>query len=31
MKVFVHAHHQFTPGTRIFRRNNGKDFTVSEL
>jgi len=30
MKVFVHAQRQFTPGTRIFRRNDGKDFTVRE-
>jgi len=30
MKVFVHAHQQFTPGMRIFARNNGKDFTVSD-
>jgi len=29
MKVIVHAHRQFTPGTRIFRRNDGKDFAVS--
>ena len=31
MKVSVYAHHRFTPGTRIFARNNGKEFVVSEV
>jgi hypothetical protein len=28
MSVAVYAHTQFTPGTRIFSRNNGKDYYV---
>jgi hypothetical protein len=28
MKVAVYAYSQFTPGTRIFSRNNGKDYLV---
>jgi hypothetical protein len=31
MKVSLFAHTQITPGTRIFSRNNGKEFLVSTL